>query len=310
MSEKVLKDFPSYIGGEPVDVVEARGLTQDVFINKYVRKNRPCLIKRAVTDWPALKKWKEKQYLSDLVGEYELDVYSQRNYLDFKKRKANVKKMSFSEGLHLAHKKDDSVVSMPANTIDSKGQFRELEGDMGVFSFLDSQPKPHIYDKNRFFAYKGAGTSWHQHPFDETLMCQIVGAKKVALLCSTNPDYNLLEQAFRKDDHDKYQLLLKKNSNYLSVITVEEGDSLYIPPYWFHGIDPVDSDFGVTLAHCWKSYLFKFGEMRYPINKVNLLSIITNFPYIFNYTTLLIFKLCALGFITVKINKLKSWLRF
>ena len=309
MTERVLKDLPDDIGGPSVDVIEADSLTQEIFINDYVRTNTPCLIKNAIKHWPAIEKWKEKQYLVNAAGNYELDVYSIRNYLNNKKMKDNGKQLTFSEGLELALQEDDTVVSMPANTIDKDGQFSELLQDVGGFSFLESQPDPYIYDRNRFFAYKSAGTAWHQHPLDESLMCQVVGSKRVALLCSTNADYPLFEKAFRVDDHGKYSALLEKNAQYLSLVTVEEGDSLYIPPYWYHGIDPVDEKFGITFAHCWKSSLHKFGEMKYPKNRANLVGIFTCLPYIPNYFAFLLFSLCARGLFLEKMNKLKKFFR-
>jgi hypothetical protein len=36
---------------------------------------------------------------------------------------------------------------------------------------------------------------------------------------------------------------------------VEEGDALYIPPLWWHGIIPANSEFGVTAAVPWRSPL-------------------------------------------------------
>jgi len=302
MSEKVLKDFPKEIGNQKIDSIISEDLTQEIFIQEYVNKNKPCLIKNAIRHWPAMEKWKKQDYLSELVGEYELDVYSIRNHLNFKIMQEHGQQLKFSEGLRLAHQKGEMVVSMPANTIKEDGQFNELLEDIGSFSFLSEQPNPYVYDRNRFFAYKNAGTAWHLHPHDETLMCQVVGSKKVALLCSTHPDYSNLQSAFAVDNDKKYSLLLKENAKDLTLITVEEGDALYLPPYWFHGIDPVDSNFGVTLAHCWKSKIHKFGDMRYPSNKESLKGVVRCLPYIPNYYTLLLFSLCVRGLFLFNIN--------
>ena len=302
MREKVLKDMPKELNSEPISVFEAGQLTQAKFLNDYVKKNRPCLIKNAVKDWPAFHKWKDPNYLYDLCGDIELEVYAHRNYLNIKKMRRNVKKMNFSEALKLANENDDSVISMPANKIDNTGPFSELATDIGSFSFIENQSSPFLYHKNRFFAYKGAGTSWHQHPVDETLLCQIVGAKKVGLFCSSNPDYPQFEKAFRQDDHDQYQALLKKNARFLSVVTVEEGDSLYIPPYWFHGIDTVDNNFGISLAHCWSSSLDKFGETKYPTNRKYLFQLFKGLP---SRNTIMMFTLCFGGLLLKGVKKMQ-----
>lgn len=43
---------------------------------------------------------------------------------------------------------------------------------------------------------------------------------------------------------------------------MEAGDVLYIPPHWYHGIDPVGAEVGCTLAHCFRSPYSRFMSFR------------------------------------------------
>ena len=44
------------------------------------------------------------------------------------------------------------------------------------------------------------------------------------------------------------------------VVDVLEGDALYIPPYWHHGVVPTDANVGFTLAYCWASPIHILGD--------------------------------------------------
>jgi len=46
---------------------------------------------------------------------------------------------------------------------------------------------------------------------------------------------------------------------------IEEGDAVYIPPFWWHGIDAAGPEPGITLAQCFRSPIHRFGDWREPI---------------------------------------------
>lgn len=117
-----------------------------------------------------------------------------------------------------------------------------------------------MYDRMRLFLYRGAATNWHYHSTDETLMCQVKGAKRVGLFGPHVKDIGnvtrfLLEE--RQLEGEKLDSALDL-SPYMA--DVEEGDALYIPPYWHHAVVPHDLEVGFTLACCWKSPLHKLGD--------------------------------------------------
>ena len=126
-----------------------------------------------------------------------------------------------------------------------------------VFLFLTTALPPILYDPHvRHFFYRNAGTTWHYHPFDETLMCQVIGSKKIGLLSAkTTYQKSLHSVFFQEDYYDDASLLARfehADLRWFSA-TLEEGDALYIPPLWWHGVIPLSRSFGVTTAVVWRS---------------------------------------------------------
>jgi len=46
------------------------------FLADYVKQNRPLVIKNAISNWPALEKWKSNEYLVETMGDSEVSVAS------------------------------------------------------------------------------------------------------------------------------------------------------------------------------------------------------------------------------------------
>src|SRR5262249_38151242 len=79
--------------------------------------------------------------------------------------------------------------------------FPELRRDLGGFSFLTRAEPSFIYPPVRYFIYRNAGSTWHYHPFDETLMCQVTGAKQVGLLNARTSFKNEVQKIFLAEDY-------------------------------------------------------------------------------------------------------------
>ena len=114
-----------------------------------------------------------------------------------------------------------------------------------------------LYDPPvRHFFYRNAGTTWHYHPFDETLMCQVIGPKKVGLVSAGTRYQKALHSIFFQEDYyDGVPMpawFADPDLSWFSA-TLDEGDALYIPPLWWHGVVPASPEFGVTTAVVWRS---------------------------------------------------------
>jgi quercetin dioxygenase-like cupin family protein len=132
----------------------------------------------------------------------------------------------------------------------------EWIGDIGALPYLGRVPPAFYYPAVRYFLYRDAGTTWHYHPFDETLMCQVIGGKKIGLLKVENPQRIAVRNIFFAENYyeDPAQLagFEQFGLDWLQA-TLEEGDALYIPPLWWHGVVPTTADFGITTAIPWRS---------------------------------------------------------
>lgn len=262
MTESVLDNIPGMNAALFVDVFDASKLTEKEFVRNYVDKNQPCLIKGAVRHWEASKKW-TPDHLVRAYGSHQVRCYHHINFSDSDKMKQGVTHIPFGDAISKLVQEPDAVTSIPVVVA---GNYAGLAADTGEFGFLKQPANPLFYPKRRVFFHRRASTGWHLHALDETLMCQVLGAKKVALLPTDVSWYKDVKEVFRKDLYMQDKTALDKVKDQLKplLITVEQGDALYIPPFWWHGVDPEDTDFGATVVFCWRSPWHKVSNFRFP----------------------------------------------
>lgn len=244
----------------PVPELQADTLTRDEFMGQWVAKNRACVIRGAVSHWPAIQKWSEEAYWLQACQNFELDIYTEQNFLDHNRRSTHRERMSFHDAIHRLFQKRDPVFSMPSERIQPGNRFDGILKDIDGFRFLPSPQPPRWYQQLRFFSYVNAATSWHFHNVDETLMCQVKGTKRVGLFSPhiSRPAYvtKFLEKELYLDGN-KLDAALDLQP---LMTDVHQGDALYIPPYWHHAVVPVNGEVGFTVASCWRSPLHILGN--------------------------------------------------
>ena len=248
--------------------VTSEQLGTDGFWRDYVLKHRLVVIRAGASHWPAIERWKDGDYLVSHTDEVEVKYGRTFNFspaLGFAKRAFRKPLPDLLSEMLAAPV--GSVYGSPALPL-PKSWLPEL----GNFHFLPSQydKLPRSYERRRVFVYRNAGTEWHFHPLDETLTVQLRGSKRCSL--------------FRLDDKtfNPYALYIESNVHHLDCakrifpadasVTKHEailhpGDALYIPPFYWHGIDPSDDDVGVTLAHCFRSPISRVGSWSDPLTK-------------------------------------------
>lgn len=251
----------------PIPSVDAAALDGETFWRERVERSLPLLVKGAARAWPAITRWTDAGYLIERAGDATVTVARTFNTLPvgpFYARTTEEKLVDVLRAMQDAP--DTSVYSVPSIDVP-----RALAGDLQEFPFLTAahERKPRGYPRRRIFVYRNAGTEWHFHPFDETLTTQLRGRKRVSLFrleADTFGAYNEVLAAnlhhtasgpalFPPRDLVKYETIL------------EPGDTVYIPPFWWHGIDPADRDVGVTMAHCFRTPLRRVGSFREPISR-------------------------------------------
>jgi quercetin dioxygenase-like cupin family protein len=252
MPATTLNHVPGMKHASLVPVLRAEDLTEKIFIGDYISNSRPCVIKGAVRHWAALEKWRNPDYLKTRAGHHKVYYYPYEYHISAKRMEVGRKTMEFAEAIDRLHS-EKTKLAIVATAAPS-----ELLSDLGRVSFLSKAEPAFSYPAARYFFYRNAGTTWHYHPFDETLMCQIVGAKKIGLLPTDNPFNKSVRDMFFKenyyDDASAFAALGDPELPWFSA-TLEEGDSLYIPPLWWHGVIPLDETFGATATVTWRSPL-------------------------------------------------------
>ena len=256
----LLEVIPNMNQAGGVDVLHAEELDEVTFQKLYVQKNKACIIKGAVEHWPAFEKWKSKEYLQNHTDNSDVEVYTHVNYIDSEMQEDGKEIMKFHDALDRLYEHTDDVFSIPSEEITDQSHLKGVKTDVLAFKFLKNAPFPRIYPRVRVFTYRQASTSWHYHDMDETLMCQVKGTKRVGLLPPTIPNTKEISLFLQHEDYLKGKTLDAKLQLNPMMVDVEAGDALYIPPYWYHGVVPVDDEIGYTVAFCWKSPLHKLGN--------------------------------------------------
>lgn len=269
MIEKIVKVIdlvPGVVSELPM--LEANSLGKEEFWNEFVCKHKPVLIKGAIEKWPAVAKWGIPGYLEEFS---EVEVAMSRTFnplpiVPYRQMASRRQKLcACLKQIHMA--RDDETYSIATIPVP-----RTWESDLGDYSFLDQRYdlRPRIYPRRRLFVYKNASTEWHYHLTDETLTTQIVGSKRVSLFRLDCKNWELYSKPIEANLHhlscrthffpNEHQII-----KYEGILN--PGDVLYLPPFWWHGIDTADENFGITLAHCFRTPLKRLGDWKEPALK-------------------------------------------
>ncbi|MBV9549197.1 MAG: cupin-like domain-containing protein [Alphaproteobacteria bacterium] len=252
MPDATLKNVPGMATAKPVPVLEARSLSERAFKDEYVAHSRPCLIKGAVAHWPATHKWRERDYLKRICGAEQVPFWPHENHVTKKRIAPGVTNMRYADAIARLQEGRDEIGAIGCNP-GTAGMWPDIAG----FSFFTEGELGFSYPPFRFFIFRNAGSTWHYHAVDETLMCQVVGSKRVGLLPVDNPHYRTLCRIFLEeedyyDDPHAFDALAGEALPWHSA-ELEAGDALYIPPLWWHGVVVTSDGIGVTTPVVWRS---------------------------------------------------------
>lgn len=267
---RIVSGLPMMRKATPLESVNALDLTPKSF-RRLVDKSRPCLIKGAAMHWPALQRWTEPGYLLERTQGQTLNLYPHVNFVSQERHHAGRERVPFEKAWEVLH--DDRTGSAAAPWPISNAPifptpdhvYENLAQDLPGFAFLSDPPEPLAFPKWRGFLYRDAGTGWHYHDADCTLMTQVEGTKIVGLLAPDAATYAAVHEAFTTDAYFDDPDCLEGSEDVLAplIATVEKGDAIFLPPFWWHGVE-ASAGFGITVAFCWRHPLHVAGAVHLP----------------------------------------------
>jgi hypothetical protein len=281
-----LSRTPNYDKALPIEAIDASTLTH-ARLTELVNENRPALLRGAVSSWTSSRKWGDLSYVSGLfpqdlrvrpnsMPKYEVFGVGSSPREKIAAEQASLQatnrdEMSIGEFFRRAFDEDDNVLFWEMFGYEELSQKR-LHPDLGSFPFL---PKvPGAADRRNYFYppwgamfYKNSFSDWHYHAITEALMCQFVGAKETLLMAPDEETWERFERVF-KNRLRYYDIDLREYPEFADVklyrVTVQQGDALFIPCYWWHAVQPLDHKFGITAPFWWDSPARVRMNLRYP----------------------------------------------
>ena len=268
MSEKIVKVIDLVPGKvAALQSIAAADLSPELFRSKFVDLHQPLLIKGAAKAWPALQRWSEPGYLEARCAGEQVQMSRRFNPAQAEAYRHTVTRRNLVDCFaDLRGARDDQTVSVPAFMLPAG-----WAADLGGYPFLGAlDKKPMMYPRARLFMYRNASSEWHYHPFDESITTQLAGSKRISLFrldaATWQPHSSLIESNFHHLERG-HEFFPPESALTKLEGTLEAGDSVYIPPFWWHGIDPADSALGMTLAYCFRSPVHRLGAWQDPVTR-------------------------------------------
>ncbi|MFP5265680.1 MAG: cupin-like domain-containing protein [Blastocatellia bacterium] len=278
-----LTRVPNYDSAPTVDIEEAERLDARTFQRRYVLQNRPCLVKRAVAQWPAFHRWVDPEYVLSKIGDVEIRASCSPRVEGFGLRPGSqdsIAAKTTRDRLLAAEKvrqllprlrtPDDDVLFVELRPADPS--VRCLGEDLAAagarFSFLPDPPLPRfLYSGWAVMFYKNSYSDWHFHPGTEAMMCQVLGTKDVLLLPPTHQSWSQIVP-IHAEQWKVYDVDVAKAPAYREVrpyhVVVEPGDGLFLPVNWWHAVQGRPREYGITVPVTWNS---PYRDLRQPATR-------------------------------------------
>ncbi|MEZ4685308.1 MAG: cupin-like domain-containing protein [Bacteroidia bacterium] len=242
--------------GRTLDIEVVHDISPEDFIKNYLKKSKPVLLKGAAKNWDACKHW-NLDFFKASFGESTVQVAEGKKWVSSKKpgyaAKFEYREVSVAEyidGIQADPPKTDYLRFYPF--FDKHPQLIKDLGMSMIYPMSDMKNKNRV--KGRLFiGPKGTSTPIHHAPVSN-LFVEVSGRKKWEIISPvytpfiypvpTRTAYFAAKADFRDPLGPDFPLFKYCDK---IVVTLEAGDILFTPRFWWHGVSNVDATIAVSL---------------------------------------------------------------
>ena len=249
---------------------------------------QPTLLKGFCKDMPAIKKWKNIDYLKARFNNTKVFVETYKSKRDFEISKAGMKQYKFNDYLDTMGKDskyagtyvpDCSLLELEdeisgdifedlINPNDMKVGLQDMDGQMG------------LADDYNLYIGRDTKTGTHIHIEDDFLLNCIIGKKIVYFL--EFKDLNIKGMFNKYSNFSKENFFrLDWNKYHIYRVELEPGDSVAIPPWWWHAVESDGYSLGVTkvFERDDQSEIYKTNPAFKPLYRRQMLALLNPFNW-------------------------------
>ena len=228
-------------------VERIKNISKEEFLMKYKRMEKPVVIEKLTENCPAQKKW-SIDYITEVSGECVVPLYDSKRSTDNKHQHAPAIEMKLKDYFDLLKKGENDLRLFFYNLLSG--------APVLVKDFSYPDVGLHFFKKLPVLFAGGKGAKVQMH-FDidlaDILLCHFGGKKRVLLFSPEQTKYmyhvpfsfsSLFDVNYDEPDYEKYPAL-----KYLEgqVAELSHGDTLYIPPGYWHYIVYEEISFSMSL---------------------------------------------------------------
>lgn len=239
-----------YEDATPVDVVLAPSVEE--FTERFVRYERPVVVRGGVRDWPPAYKW-TPEYLKAMCGTrgVKIGVSTNGDYLAYAER------LNIGVEPEVAFAKAIDDIFAPENAEQKCRIHQQSLKKWGGALHEESPPIPYVLGnvvaKNIWMGSTGNLTKTH-YDMEDNINVQLLGRKEIILFPSTQLDelyprsaWDYMSNFSRVEIETPDLSRFPRFSRATPLRTIlEPGDFIYIPIYWWHQFRTLEASLNVN----------------------------------------------------------------
>lgn len=227
--------------------------------NQYYNFNKPCVIRGGCKDMKIFNIENKIELISNIFDDYEIEVELYDEQKDMQNSNISFKDLKIFKEIYEHAIKETYPFPYIAdyNLTDyalPKIIYKKINN-----LFKNNVDKNRILDEELMFFGKNTHSGCHIHLKDDYILNQIIGTKTIYLFdFYDNYNYLTLENFYLERSNFIKENIFSMNHDNLKLYKVElnEGDSLTIPPWWWHCVQGNDLTLSITKTYLRTDFLY------------------------------------------------------